>query len=309
MSYQAIKAQIRENALDHLYLFWGAEAYLREHTLGQIRQIVLQEDTTGLNYIRFVGRDVDLSALENAIASLPAFAPQKLIVVEDFDFFKGTADKRDRLDEILADLPKDCVLIFSFSDPAFHPDKRMKIFRHFKDGGRNIEFPLQESNVLIPWVTKRFRALSKTIDRQRAEYLLFICGVQMTQLVGEVEKLSAYQTEETITQEAIDALCIKHLDAVVWQFTDALGKKDFQKAASVLAELLARREHPIMLLSAAGRQFRQLYIAKCAKQAGKNAMYLKKMLGLRSDYPAKLLLQGAGVFSMEFCRMALLHIA
>ena len=67
----------------------------------------------------------------------------------------------------------------------------------------------------------------------------------------------------------MDAVAIPQIDAVVFQMTDAMARKDFDKAASVLADLLHSREAPIMILSVMGKYFRQLYTARLYLDAAK----------------------------------------
>ena len=107
----------------------------------------------------------------------------------------------------------------------------------------------------------------------------------------------------------MDAVVIPKLDAVVFQMTDAMARKDFDKAASVLADLLHGQQPPIMILSAMGKYFRQLYTARLYLDAGKGRGEFMELWGMKSAYPADKLLDAARRFSLPWCRYAVRRCA
>ena len=307
--YQTLRGEISSGALRPLYLFWGEEDYLREACLGQMRDLLLPAGLEEMNYFRLDDKRVSVSAIAEAVEALPAFSEKKMVEVRDFDFYKAGADQRDALEELLADLPDYCCLVFVFTDPHFRPDGRVKIHKHFKSPGLSVEFGKQDQADLVPWVRRRFAALGKEIDRRDAEYMLFLCGALMRGLTGEIEKIAAYTQAARITRAEIDAVGTPVLDAVVWQLTDALGQQDMGRAARVMGELLLMREEPIMLLAVAAKQLRQLLSAKLAAEHGKDAAYVKALWNMSHDYPARLLMDAARRVELTWCKDAVLLAA
>lgn len=303
MSYNNLKQELKAGTIRNLYLFYGEEDYLREHYLSQLRGLVLSPDFAQMNHFRFDAK-VEIAALERAVEALPMFARLKLIEIHDFDFYRAAAAKRDALDEILANLPEYCVLVFVFSDANFKPDGRMKIQKHFKKQGLAVNFEKQAASDLLGWVARRFRAHEKTIDRSTADYLLFLCGTSMTKLIGETEKIAAYAKNEQITRGDIDAVAEPVLEAVVWDFTDAATKRQFDTAATIMGKLLHMREEPIFILAALGKQLRQLLSAKIALEHGKSAAYVKKLWNMKNDYAARKSMDRARTCSIAWCRAA-----
>lgn len=59
-------------------------------------------------------------------------------------------------------------------------------------------------------------------------------------------------------------MAIPVIDAVVFQMTDALTRKEMDRAFSVLHDLLRLQQAPIMILAVLGKHFRQLYTARVA---------------------------------------------
>jgi len=274
-----------------------------------MREKLLPAGLEEFNFFRLDGKGTNVNSIAEAVEALPVFSSKKFVEIRDFDFYKAAAAERDALDAFLADVPDYCCLVFVFTDPQFRPDGRMKIHKHFKEPGLSVEFGKQDQADLVPWIRRRFQALGKEVERQEAEYLLFLCGSLMRGLTGEIEKIAAFARDGRITQADIDAVGTPVLDAVVWQLTDALGQRDMGRAASVMGELLLMRESPIMLLAVAGKQLRQLLSAKLAAAGGRDAAYLKSLWGMSHDYPARLLMDAARQVDLVWCREAVLLAA
>lgn len=307
--YKRLKADISEKNISSLYLFWGQEDYLREFYLEKIKALLLPKGLEELNYKRFEGKDINLTAVMEAIDALPAFSERTIVEVRDFDIYKCAADKKEKVEAILEDLPDYCCLIFVYTSPEFKPDGRTKMHALIKDKGVPVEFKRQEHSDLINWIRRRFAALGVEIGRGEAEYLIFYCGGLMTGLITEIEKIGAYAEGKKVTRADIEQVGTPALDAVVFKLTDALSAKDYENSAKILGDLLAMRESPIMILAVVGKQMRQMFTARLALDNRLGADYIQKLWGLRSSYPARLLMDSARKLSTSWCREAVLLCA
>lgn len=302
--YRRLIQAISVGSVGKLYIFYGEEDYLRDYCLGEMKKALVEPGMEEFNFRRLQGKSLSLRELSAAVDTFPVGEGRTLVTVTDYDIF-STGGEKEELAALLSDLPDSCCLVFVYDTLEYKPDARTKLFRAIREKGETIQFPRQDQNDLVSWIRRRFRALDKEIDNTRAEYLIFLCGGLMTGLVSEIEKIGAYSKAKTVTKADIDAVASPVLDAVVFQMTDALAEKKFDKAAGILATLLKMQEPPIRLLAAVGRQMRQLYSARLALDAGKDAAQIMKLWGMRSSYPAQLLLRSADNFSAEWCRRAL----
>ena len=151
---------------------------------------------------------------------------------------------------------------------------------------------------------RRFAAMDKEIDDNAVEHLLFTCGSLMDGLVPEIAKIGAYAKGKRITVADIDAVADPVLDAEVFQMTDAVAAGKYDRAAELLAELLRMQEEPIRILAALGKMLRQLYTARLAIDGGKDRVWLKDLWRMKSDYPARKLLDSARNVRRDWCREA-----
>ena len=87
--------------------------------------------------------------------------------------------------------------------------------------------------------------------------------------------------------------------------TNAVTKGDYDSASELLGQLLKKQEEPFMILSVIGRELRKIYTARLALESGKDKLWLMELWGMRSDYPARLLLDAAKKTTKEWCAESL----
>ena len=301
-AYQKFKADLSAGTVGCAYIFYGEESYLREYYLGELRKKLVPAGFEEFNYHRLEGKDLTVQALTEMAEAMPMLSERTLIVVTDFDIFKLGEEQREKLIALLEDIPPNCCLVFVYDTVAYKPNKTMKkLCKAIGDHVQAVEFRAQDSNDLIAWIARRFRALDKEIDRQTAEYLIFTCGGLMTGLVPEISKIAAYAKGKAITQKDIDDVADPVLSAEVFKLSDAVLQGNYDLAASILGDLLKMQTEPIMILAALGSQLRRIYTARLAIDSGKDKYWLMELWDMKSDYPAKLLLSAAKRTTADWC--------
>lgn len=302
--FQLLKSQIKSKELANLYFFHGEETFLLNYYLEKIRSIVLDPLTESFNFHRMNSENFDLQSFSDAVDNLPMMAPGSLVQIDDVDIFKLNESDRDRITEILADIPDYCTIVFTFLTVQWKPDKRYKkLWDVISSKGLPVEFGKQNQRDLTAWIGRHFASRGKRISSDLCTYLIDLTGGTMTALSGEIEKLCAYSGADEIVRADIDAVVEPVLDAVVFQMTDMLGEGAYGKALLKLRQLIQMQQEPLAILGAIGGQFRRLGIARTLLDCGKNAYDLQKMCGL-PDYPARKTMESARRLSLPFCRKA-----
>ena len=297
LDYGALIKQLRENGPERLYLLWGEEDYLREQFLSEIIVLCLDDGTDEFNHRRFNSENFSLAAFREALDAMPFFGSKILIAVQDFDINKAKDDVFSELQTLLSDIPDYCTVVFSLSR-GYEPDGRLSAFKLFKKLGTVVEFTSQSQSALLNWVSRRFTAAGKRIGRAEAEHLIFNCGSLMNNLILEIDKVASYADGENITKQDIDTVTTPTPEANVFNMTDCIASRDFDRAFSILSELLGMREEPIMILAIIGQQMRRLLAARIALDSGKGTQYVIEVCEQRYDFIAKKLISGARLFEM-----------
>ncbi len=298
------KADLKAGTLRRLYVFYGEEAFLREHYLAMVKRKVLEGPAESFNFHRLESGAFSCEAFEDAVESLPMMAERTLVQVDDCDLFHLPEAQRERMAQMLAELPEYCVVVFVYDIVAWKPDGRMKsLSSAIAKNAQVVEFAKQSQRELGAWVRRHFKAAGKEIPDELCQYLIFRTGGDMTTLNMEIEKVAAYQAGGRIQKSSIDAVVEPVLDAAVFDITDAVAAKNFDEALRLLRVLLQMQEEPIPILAAIGGQLRRLYYARTLSERGKGADSLARVCGLR-DYPARKTMAAAAKCPTAWCRRA-----
>lgn len=285
-----------------IYLFYGEETYLLETRVKKIKK-EYQQLILGINFIQ-----VDDTNVEELIADLetPAFGfDKKLIIAKNTGIFKKekkttkSDSKKKKVDDIklplnekiakyiqgnLEELKNTVDLVFVEQEV----DKNA-LYQTIEKVGEVKEFALLKLPDLIANIKKITVAYKVNIDDATAKYLVECCGTSMQDLINELRKLIEYKGENSnITKQDIDLLCTKQIQAVIFDLTDNLGKKETSKALEVYNGLISNKEPIQKILITLYNHFKKLYIIKIAEKYNEDvatAMNLKpNQLFLVSKY-------------------------
>ena len=285
-----------------IYLFYGEETYLLETRVKKIRK-EYQQLILGINFIQ-----IDDTNAEELIADLetPAFGfDKKLIIAKNTGIFKKekkttkSDSKKKKVDDTKLPLNEKIAKYIQESseelkdtvDLVFVEQEvdKNSLYQEIEKVGEVKEFALLKLPDLIVNIKKIAVAYKVNIDDATAKYLVECCGTSMQDLINELRKLIEYKGENSnITKQDIDLLCTKQIQAVIFDLTDNLGKKETSKALEVYNGLISNKEPIQKILITLYNHFKKLYIIKIAEKYNEDvatAMNLKpNQLFLVSKY-------------------------
>ena len=297
---QVLKTALREKQPDRLYIFHGEETFLLHHYLEQLKKLLLDDLTESFNFHKLTSETFDVRSFAEAVENLPMMAESTLVWVDDVDIYKLPEADRDKMADVFADIPEYCTVVFTYITIPWKPDNRLRKYTELiKSHATIVEFGKQDVRDLIPWITRHFAANKKRISPDLCAYLIEITGGTMTALAGEIAKISAFSGAEDICKSDIDAVTEPVLDAVVFQMTDLLGRREYGAALLKLQQLLKMQQKPTAILGAIGAHFRRLSTARTLLDHGKQSSELMRLYTL-GDYAARKTMSTAGKFSHEF---------
>ena len=281
-----------------IYLMYGEETYLLENQVKRIKK-EFGEQVLGINYIQ-----IDEINVEELISNIetPAFGfPKKLIIAKNTGLFKKekksaskpkqTKTENKKIKTENANIPIQEKIanyieanqkeLLETVDLIFIEQEVEKnsLYQVIEKIGTVKEFALLKLPDLIANLKKICSAYKVSIDEASAKYLVECSGTNMQDLINEIRKLIEYKGEGgNITKEDIDKLCIKQIQAIIFDLTDNLGKKDIKSALNVLNGLVLNKEPVQKILVTLYNHFKKLYIIKIAEEYHKDvatAMNLK----------------------------------
>lgn len=272
-----LEKELKTGKLKSIYLLYGEETFLLESCLKKIKNN-FGERRAGINEIKL--DDSNISGILSDIET-PAFGyERKLIIARNTGLFKKEGKKKiasnteliNKIAEYIKEnyefLKEAVVLVF-----VEEVVEKNELYKEVEQYGEICEF--QELKPVQ--ITARIKAICKAYEVQvedtTLKYFVECLGTNMQDLINEIRKLIEYAGKNgTITKQAIDLLCVKQLDSIIFDLTDNLGKKKIDKALEVLHGLLYQKEPIQKIFITLYHHFKKLYIIKIAQRENKNIL-------------------------------------
>lgn len=274
-----LKEQIKENRYMNSYLIYGNEAYLKQYYANLIAQKCVPSEMEGFNLRKFDAENAnDIDELIASTDTLPAFSDYSCTMMKNFALDAMYSADKELFEGWLRDMPETTVAVFWQDTTEINPKKNAKwksVISLFKKYGASLCLDELDKAALAKMVAGGCRKRGCEIDKVTAFYLIDTVGDDLNVLLNEVEKLSNYKQGGTVTSADIDAICIKSLEASVFDLSKALIAKNLNKSVMILDSLLTEKEKPELILGAIAGNFIDMYRVKVSVLAGKNADYLK----------------------------------
>lgn len=254
MSKEILDAIIKNKQADkNVFLLWGEEDYLRAYYKKNLSALFMPENMPELNFYTFDGKDYSLSAVDEAIDTLPTFDENKLLIFDNSMIFKtdsrtgAKAEIREYWENKLKDIPPYVYIIFNEAEI----DKRSAIYKFISKNYIAAEFSYLEEGKMIKWTQTLFKKSGKSITPEDCTYLLSLCPDGMMTIKNEAEKLCSYASDrQTVTRDDINLLVTPKLEDKVFDMVGAMLAKNTDKAITLLRDLFALKTEPIQILGA-----------------------------------------------------------
>ncbi len=280
MNFNDFFDSLKNGDIRPLYLMEGTEEYIKEQAVARLRDRLLTPGMEAMNYGELINPEAD--ELIAASETIPFMAEKRVVLVKECDLLtaggKGGDEKLERVLAYLENQSPTTCLVFTVRGRA---DARRKLYLTLKKNGAIVDFSPMGDAEAARWSVRSMRALGKNMELSTAQKLVFTVGRDAALLKQEMEKLFAYAGErETVTEEDIDAICVRSLECSVFQMVDAQASGRSHDACRLLNTVLEGGEDRFMVLSMLLRQYRILYHARCLMEERTPVSALPGLLGI-----------------------------
>ena len=117
--FARLKADLKAEQLQNIYIFHGEETYLRTRYLQQVRQLLIPAGFEEFNDHRLNGKGLTVQTLSETVEAMPMMAQHTLVTVEDMDLFKLDEGQRSALIGLMEDFPEYCTQFFVYDTLAY----------------------------------------------------------------------------------------------------------------------------------------------------------------------------------------------
>ena len=247
---------IEEQSFSNVHLLTGPEDYLRLQFRDNLVK-AMGGVPGSLSFTKFTGKNIETKEVINLADTMPFMSDRRVILIEESGWIKnGNPEIEEYLD---AGVSPDTCIVFCEREA----DKKRRIYNLIKQSGIISEFLKQTETTLNNWIRSRMNASGIVIGPTEASYLINLAGTDMSNLAGEIEKLSSYcMMEGRATRNDIDAVCSRCVENRIFDMCEniALGKP--KKAVEEYQDLLSLKEKPMGILIRVQRHFEMLLTFK-----------------------------------------------
>ena len=282
---QRLNQDMKTGQLNHIYLVYGEEAYLRKQYKNRLKEAIIGDDS--MNYHYYEGKGVTIGEVIDQAETMPFFSEKRLILMENTGLFKGGGEG---LSEYLKSPAQTVYFLFVETEV----DKRSKLYKTVSAKGCAVEFGIQDENTLKRWVLGMVKRENKKISEPALNFLLEMTGTDMENIQKEMEKLFCYcMDQDAITERDIVQICTKRISSHIFDMINAIADRKQKKALELYYELLALKEPPMRILFLITRQFNLLLQVKELAGKGYQGRAIGEKVGLPGFVAGKYVTQAS----------------
>lgn len=250
-----------------IYLLHGEDKHQIDQKLKQIKADFLNGKGSDFDIFSFDSRS-DIEDIIVATENVGFLSQGKLIVIKNKFSQKGpigAGNKQNKTEqsqilELIEKIPKEVIMVF-VEDTKIHP-VRSKLVKTIQENGNVYRFDILRYPQAVSWAQKESLKKGKKLDYDAAQTLIFYSGSDLQLIENELEKLSKYQTENTIQKSDVETLTRPQVSPKIFILIDHIAEKKWQKSYTVLDQMLELGESPLYIHTMIVYQFRNLIIVK-----------------------------------------------
>lgn len=266
---------LKQTGLGPLYLALGEEDELRDQAVAAMKACLPQSDGLGdFNCEVLYGDENDASDILTRAGEAPVFASRRLLIV------KAAEKLSPRDGEVLIPYLKSPCDSTTLIFVAGKVDGRTKFAQALKQRAVTIDCGVLPEPELSQWIGAAASRVGVRLDEAAMLLMRDLAGSNSLSFINrELEKLAAYvPSERVVTPADIEDLRGGEVGASVFDLSTAIGQGDRLRVLRIFARNLETGEAPLRILGSLVWQYRQLWKAKDALQAGKGESEAARML-------------------------------
>jgi DNA polymerase III subunit delta len=223
---------------------FGDDTFLKGEVLAALRKQLLGGNDGEFGLSVFVGREVQLRDVRDALSSISLFGDgQRVVVIEDADTF--VSDHRPELEDYVARPAKGVLILDVKTWPS-----NTRLAKAVAAIGMTIKCEAPTDRQAKSWLTQRAKAVQNVrLDAAAADALLDLVPPELGILVQEIAKLAlVVGTDRVINVKLVQENVGGWRTRVTWDMIDAAADGRAANALGQLDRLITSGEKPFGLL-------------------------------------------------------------
>lgn len=279
-----------------VYAIVGSDSFRAEQALEERLSATVGADRTDAVQV-FHGDETSWTRVADAVRTRSLFVPSRAVVVRAAEGVKGDGDE---IEAYLEDPTPGVTLLLV----AAKPDKRRVLWKRLLDRAEVVSAEPLKGRELRSYVADQLRRRRVVIADDGLTELIERVGQNLRRLMGEVEKLRAFGSDEPLGADEVAQVLGRGLAQPLYRLSDALIGRNALRALELMEEILDEGEAPVLVLATLHRALRQVRGARALREhrvAGAEAASRLRVPPFKVDE----LMRAAGRWSEADVRRAL----
>ncbi|MBW1713353.1 MAG: DNA polymerase III subunit delta, partial [Deltaproteobacteria bacterium] len=238
INFKRLRQDLKAGRFAPVYLFHGQEPYLIDRAWEATLEALPGSAADDFNLEILAASEVSPEEVTGRLAQLPLLGGRRVVAVKHLE--KVKAEWLEGLLKVLENpLPESHLVLTA----AKQVDARTRFFKAADKAGAVVQCRTPGEKELLAWLDEEAKARGKTFGPQAKMLLVTRVGQNLTDLAGEVEKLSLFvHPAGEISPEAVKAASAAWRGYTNFDLGDAVGRRDGLTALAILHHLLLAGE-------------------------------------------------------------------
>lgn len=262
-SHAEFLRRVATDQIGPVTLIHGEETLLLDECVNAVIDRSVDPGVREFNLDVIDGAKTDVRDVLAKASSFPMMADRRVVVVKTFERLVSGEKAREMFAGYLV-RPMDSTRLVLVAEA---PDFRRKPFNDLKKSGDVVECKPPWDNEIPPWTVERAKQFKKIIGLDAARMLQAYVGDSLMSIHRELDKLSSYVGDRPeITEDDVSAVAGASRGFTVFDLQNAIGRRDFRSASTVLRRMLESGESAPGIIVMLTRFFLQLWKLREMKQ-------------------------------------------
>ena len=237
-----------------IIFLYGQDSYRITQKINEIISSYNAKNPSGLNLISFDFTTEDsLNNFFESVKSSSLIPEKKLIILKNI----FSADSEAVLNFLKSqNLKKREDIIFVATSFG---DSKGKLFEYLiKKPNQAQNFPPLKEFEIKNWARRFSNSLDIDLTGEALDFLIVNCGTDLWRLDCEIRKIASYKIKGVVNESQVEELIVPSMEYNIFELTDALAKKNKNRALRALYKALENNKQPIELLGLLAWQVRNI---------------------------------------------------
>ncbi len=279
---KTLKSALDSCSILPVYIIAGADIYLKQQALDRIIKATVEPDDE-MNLVKYE-YGVNLQEVYDEVNGFPLMADRKCVVFKDFDLDNADKAEFEKFLELAGEPYETTVFVIYFGSAEtdiVKSSKFKKLVSAVEDaGGGFVKLDYKTPEELMRWLSASAKKQGCMLSPQNARYITDICSSDISVLTRELTKLCTFVKSGEITKEVINKVCVKSVEAEVWDLSKKVLAGDSAGALTLLDELYYMNIEPVIIFYSISSAYVDMYRAFCCRAEGKKPETMGEAFGL-----------------------------